>query len=200
MTYSMYRYHDGVIPRSGDSTRTDIHIHIHVYEIRKDEHIIHERIYYEIQTHKDENKYQILYTIRNDEHDIMYKMHKMIYGIQIRVYNEEIRNDAQQKPNLFTDEIAKLIQNDLYDKADIDLHDVIQNNLYNDECRSDIGVDEILHDKKMLEWIANVDQKIAFVIDGQTTLKVNATKNNWIDYADSMKTTKLKDEVNCLEF
>ena len=66
-TYSMYRYHDGVIPRSGDSTHTDIHIHIHVYDIRKDEHIMHERmherIYYGIQIQADEHKYQILYTI-----------------------------------------------------------------------------------------------------------------------------------------
>ena len=71
---SMYRYHYGMIRRLGDSTaalhRTlykiiyDIRMQMYelLYEIRKDEHVMHE-IIYRIRT----RVYKMMYEIRKDE-------------------------------------------------------------------------------------------------------------------------------------
>ena len=102
--------------------------------------------------------HEIIYGIRTRVHEMMYEIRTnehIMYEKLVRnnLCAEEIRNDAQHKTDLCTDKIAKLTQNDLYADANIDLYDMIRNNLYNDKCRSEINVDEMLPEKRTLKWI-----------------------------------------------
>ena len=68
--------------------------------------------------------YKIIYKIQKDE---QLKIEKLA---QNDLYANNIRNDAQLKINLYKKIIEILVQNDLYDDADIVLSKMVQNNLY----------------------------------------------------------------------